>query len=108
MSVRAYEPKVGYEDVQIEALVPIREVLQEDGTVEVDRKPGETFVVGTEETPWPYATEHPGEQAFLDDHPLIKRVAAEEAQSADPKSRKAQEKAGGASEAGQDQKEGDQ
>ncbi len=84
MAVRAYEPKAGSEGLVIETFVTAREIVKEDGTVVLDRQPGETFAVGTEETPWPYATANSGEQAFLDEHPLVKRVAANQAESLDP------------------------
>jgi len=84
MANRAYEPKVGSEGLVIETLVPAREIVHEDGSVEFDRQPGESFVVGTEEVPWPYATGNVHEQAVLDAHPQVKRVAVAEAESHDP------------------------
>jgi len=74
MAVKTYEPKAGSEGVVIESFVTAQEVEQKDGTVELDRKPGEAFVVDA----WPYATEHPGEQAFLDQHPLVQEAKVKE------------------------------
>lgn len=58
--------------------VPVREIVNKDGEIEFSRKPGEPFEVGTEETPWPYATDDPGEQALLDAHPSVRHVAVAE------------------------------
>jgi hypothetical protein len=84
VSGKTYEPKAGSEGVVIEAFIAAREVQNEDGTVEMDRKPGETFKVGSED--WPYLTDHAGEQAFLEGHPLVQEAEAKE----EPKSRKAE------------------
>jgi hypothetical protein len=82
----AYEPKQGSEGLVIESFVSIRELVDDEtGETYTDRRPGEAFTAGGEDKPWPYATTHPGEQAILDGHPLIKRVAVQEAESAEPK-----------------------
>lgn len=68
MTVKAYEPRKGIEELVVDGFTGA----------------GEYFVVGDEEHPWPYATENSREQNFLSNHPQVKEAAVADAESHDP------------------------
>ena len=86
MAEKTYRPKSGSEGVAVEAMLERSIVAYKDADGKrvsldnqeataqglepvFDRQEGETFAVSASD--WPYSTDNPAEQAFLDSQPML-------------------------------------